>query len=147
MFCRQFSSELYVAHLIHNVGAVTELCDLPATVHDDNALESGVCFRCTHDAREWSEASARAQQEQVTTRQQIIRQQGASRLGSQEKRVVDIQMLQTRRERAVGDLNTEKFEMIVKRRTGHAVGTHQWFAVEFESDHGELSGFKAERRM
>jgi hypothetical protein len=31
--------------------------------------------------------------------------------------------------------------------TGHAVGTHQWFAVEFESDHGELSRFKAERRM
>jgi hypothetical protein len=37
--------------------------------------------------------------------------------------------------------------MIVKRCTGHAVGAHQWFAVEFEPDHGELSGFKAERRM
>src|SRR6202049_594089 len=132
MFCRQFSSELSVAHLIHNVGAVTELCDLPATVHDDNALESGVCFRCTHDAGEWSEASARAQQEQVTTRQQIIRQQGTGRLGSQQKRVVDIQVLQTRRERAVRDLDTEKLEMIVKRCTGHAVRAHQWFALALE---------------
>jgi hypothetical protein len=37
--------------------------------------------------------------------------------------------------------------MIVKRCTGHAVGAHQWFAVEFEPDHGELSGFEPKRWM
>jgi hypothetical protein len=52
-----------------------------------------------------------------------------------------------RRERAVRDLDTEKLEMIVKRCTGHAVGAHQWFAVEFEPDHGELSGFEPKRWM
>src|ERR1700688_2547013 len=147
MFCRQFSGELSVPHLIHNVGTVTKFCDLPATVHDDNALESGVSFRCAYDARERSEARARAQQEQVTTRQQIIRHQGTSRLGSQEKSVVDIQMLQTRCQRTVRDLDTEKLEMIVEWCTGHAVGAHQWFALELQSDHGELSGFEPKRWM
>jgi hypothetical protein len=89
----------------------------------------------------------RAHQEQVTTREQIIRHQGTSRLGSQEKRVVDIQMLQTRRERAVGHLDTEKLEMVIKRRTGHAVRAHQWFAVELEPNHGKLSGFEPKRWM
>jgi hypothetical protein len=37
--------------------------------------------------------------------------------------------------------------MIVKRSTGHAVRAHQWFAVELEPDHGELSGFEPERWM
>src|SRR6202051_4973351 len=108
MFCRQFPGELSIPYLIHNVGTVTEFCDLPATVHDDNALESGVGFRCAYDAGERSAARARAQQEQVTTGQQIIRHQGSCRLGSQEKRVIDIQMLQTRCQRTVRDLSTEK---------------------------------------
>jgi hypothetical protein len=145
LFCRQFPGELSVPHLIHHIGAATEFRDLPATVHNDNALESGVCFRCTDDTGEWGEASARGQQEQVTTRQQIIRQQGAGRLSTDEKRVLDMQVLQTRRERAVRDLDTEKLEMVIKRRTGHAVRAHQWSAVEFEPEHGELSGFEAER--
>jgi hypothetical protein len=72
--------------------------------------------------------------------------QGSYGLLAQEHFVAYLDMLQSRREQAVLDLDAQKLQMVLVVGAGDAVGAQSRLVIDLQSDHGEMTVFEAELR-
>lgn len=97
-----------------------------------------VCFRILDDAQKWCEPGSRGEQKQPAPRVQVVDDQGADRLGADQHLVACTDVLQSRCQRAIGHLDTEKLQMGVVVRAGDAVGTADGALPILKTEHDEL---------
>ena len=64
-----------------------------------------------------------------------------------DSRYTDLNMLQPRCQRAIGDLDAEKLEVLLVVGADNAVGAQQRFVVDPQADHREVTVAKAKRRI
>src|SRR5665213_2422424 len=122
----------------HQLLAIGQFGHLPATMHQHDGLEAVIDVRVLDQARERRETRSGRQQQQALARDQIVGNQGAGRLAPDQDGVALPDLLQPRRQRAVGDLDGEEFQRFLVIGARHAVGAQQRTAIDLEADHREL---------
>ena len=80
-------------------------------------------------------------------RQQVVLHQGAGRFAADNDIVAFFQVLQARGERAIRNLDAEKFQVFFPVGADDAVGADQRAIVDFQTDHDELAVVKAQSRV
>jgi 1-acyl-sn-glycerol-3-phosphate acyltransferase len=123
---------------------VGEIGDVAHAVRDDDPVETLVGFRILDQTQERRETGAGAEQVEIAPRLEVMQRERAGRLSADENLVADLQMLQARRQRAVGHLDAEELEMFFPVRTGDAVRAHERTAVDDEADHDEMAAVEAQ---
>ena len=118
---------------------IGQLADGPHAMDQHDLLEAFVDFGILDQAHERGKARTRGEHVQVAPRQQIVADQRAGGLAADHDLIADLEMLQTRRQRAVLHLDAKELEMIFVVGAGNRVGTHQRLAVDFQADHDELA--------
>ena len=108
-------------------------------MNQNDGFEFLVHFRVLDQAGERRQARPGRQQQQALARDQIVGDQRAGGLAPDQDGVALLDPLKPRCQRAVGDLDAEKFQLVLVIGARHAVGAHQWTAIDLEPDHRELA--------
>ena len=123
---------------------IGQLAAIAHAVHQNDFLEALVGGRILDQAHERCQAGAGAQQVQAFARPQIVQQQSARRLAADEHFVAGLDVLQARRQRPVGNLDAEEFQILFVIRAGDAIGAHQRFPLDLQPEHDEVSVLEAQ---
>src|SRR5262245_15684701 len=132
--------ELFRYHL-----AISELLHAAAAVQQHDLFEALIGLGILDHRKEWRQPRAGADQVEVAAGFEIVDDQRAGRLAADDDGIADLEVLQTRGERAVLHLDGEEFELVFVIRAGDAVGAQQRLLADLQPDHGELAVAEAER--
>src|SRR5882672_10994025 len=127
-----------------DVLGVAELFADADAVRQNDVLESFVRFGIADDAEERGEARAGAEQVQALAGPQRVQDERAGWFIADEDFVARLEVLQSRGEGAVGDLDAVKLEVLLVVRAGQAVGAQQRPAFHFQADHHAVAVFEAQ---
>ena len=106
-----------------------------------------VCLGVLNNAHERRETGTGAHEIEIAARQQMIDDERASRFTADEKLIAHLNILQTRGQWAVLNLNTEEFEFLIVVRASDAVGAHKRLAIDVHANHDEMAVLKFESRV
>ena len=126
--------------------SVFQFADFAAGVGEDHLFETVIRIGVADDRGEGRDAGAGGEEVEALARREGVVDEGARGLAAKQHGVARLDRLQLRGEGAVGNLDREKFELLVPARAGDRVGAQERLSVRaFEADHHELARAEAER--
>ena len=127
--------------------AIGEILLVSHAVNDDHLVEPLVGFGVLDDAEERREPRAGAEQIEMLARRQIVEDERAGRLAAHHDGIALLQVLEAGCQGAVLDLDREELELFLVIGARDAVGPHERFAVDRNTDHRELAAAEPEGRI
>ena len=144
-FTDHFAEVLMLGQLLLDVILIRQFGLEADTVGKDYLVEALVNIRILDDTHKGGEAGSRRQQPQTLARQQVVRHQCSGGFAAHKDLITGLDLLQLGGQRAIGDLDTEKLQLILIVGAGDGVSTQQRAAVRLlQANHGEMAILKAE---
>ncbi len=136
-----------LGQMLHDQIVIGQLVRLAHAVDQHHLFIALISLRIADDAHEGREAGAGGQQVKPLAGQQVVGDQRAGWLAADDDGVTHLHVLQPRRQRAVGHLDAEKFQMLFVVGADDAVGAQQRLVVHPKADHREVAILEPERRV
>ena len=103
-----FSEEFIFRQLPEDEVLVGKLAFIAHTMGQNDTVKALIDFRILDNADEWRQPGARANQEKIATRQQMIHHQGTGRLAAHQQLISNPDVLEAGSKGAVWHLNAEE---------------------------------------
>ena len=141
---RRFAQVLVLAHVRDDICRELQFGDLTAPLDRDDRFERVVSLWIAQNTGKGRKARAGRKQPEPLAGLQIRKQERSGRLAVDDNMIADPDVLQSRGERAVGNLDRKELQMVVIDGARHGVGTKQRAGLGLKTDHGELTALKTE---
>ena len=122
------ANQRIIGQRLHQLAAIVQFGDLAAGVHHDHLLIFLIGLRFAQQAGKGRKAGAGGQKVNPLAGQKRVMHQSANGFGAQDDLVADLDVLQARGQRAVGNLDRIELQLVIPGRRGDGIGAQQGFA-------------------